>query len=252
MSKIQLFVELNSPAETASKQWLDGADGLVVDPAITKPRDTEPFSPRVQVLKVNRPEALGVWRECEGVLWASEVGLEKTARLRDAWPGRHWIPRLLVHKPALRYDFSNQSYGEGFKVYVPDTGAIHGGYRVTDGNARLDHALVKAAEMGFETVWLHARDAEGKGGGMDLDLLERAQSRFSGQLWFSGGASEKRHFTTLAAEGGATAVVVRSTLAWRLGCQQIVSALTAAPVDTVAVSFDARTTCRGPGCLAGT
>jgi hypothetical protein len=245
MSETRLYVEFNEPADNEKAfEGLAGAHGLVLDPLAIDPDDADRLPAPVRVLRPTNPEDPGAWREQEGLTWASDGGLAGTARLRDAWPDLDWVPRLTVFKPTVRYHLSNAFPGEGFKVYMPDTSAIRG-YRMIDDETGLAAALARAAELGFHTLWLHALDAEEKGMGLDLELLEQARTHSRARLWLSGGAAHPRHLANLAAEGGTAAVVVGAGLAQQCGCEPLLTALATTPVASAATRLVTRPGCAG-------
>ncbi|GAB4344418.1 MAG: hypothetical protein Kow006_00360 [Gammaproteobacteria bacterium] len=203
---------------------LTASDGLVIDaercPAPEMIRSDAPPA----VLVCSEPEVYADWQLMQGLTWVGTGGLDEVARLRDRWPDQAWVPRLSVYKPTVSYHFSNEFYGEGFKFYRPDTGAIRG-YRVTDGDVALAEALERARALGFKTLWLHAVDAEQASRGLDLDMLERARRDWQDALWISGGATQPQHLHNLVREGGADAVVVTEAVASRCGCESLVASL---------------------------
>jgi hypothetical protein len=177
----------------------------------------------VRVLTGREAEEPPAWQGVEGLIRAVSGGLEACARLRDARPALQWLPRLEVHRPEVVYRMSDYP-GEGFKFYAPDTSAVRG-YRVADGNQRLQDALERARTLGFEQLWLHAREAATRGRGLDLELLERARRGFGDGLWISGGATEPVHLENLAREGGATAVVVEANVFFHADAGALLTAL---------------------------
>ncbi len=240
-----LFLVEHDPTTRTSREgevW-EEADGLVVEAAnCPDPREL-PSDPAVALL-CGDPTSCTPWCEREGVTWVGTDGLERTARLRDAWPDQRWLPRLAVYKPVLSFRFSAEFDGEGFKFYRPDTAAIRG-YRVTEGDAELRAAQERAKELGFETVWLHALDAELHGFGLDLELLERARGGWHGDLWISGGAAAPQHLANLVREGGAAAVVVSEAVVNRWGGAALRDALephAQAQPDAVPLRFAGRET----------
>ena len=208
---------------------LSDADGFVVGPDVAEPPSQDPK--HAWILRGVTPLDRPAWAE-RAVSWVCAEGLERTAQLRDGWPGLRWVPRAEVYCPSVRYDFFAAAPGEGFSVYRPDTSTIQR-HRVADDEEDLHDWLARAKSLGFRTVWLHGRDAAERGRGLDLDLLDRARRSFGGgRIWLSGGVTEPRHLANLAAEGGAAAVVMPRTLAERCGCGSLLAALGRTPPGT--------------------
>ncbi len=227
MDQIRLFVEkTTNPITEKSIELFDGADGLVIDPALVSPNEVANISTSMIILRAEDPDINQAWSEHDDVVWTTDCGLTESARLCDEFSGLTWVPRLDIKKSARRYDFSNVSHGEGFKVYAPDTTTIRG-YRVTDGDSdsSLEEALTKASRLGFKRLWLHALDAQSAGSGFDLDMLERARRWFSGDIWLSGGATTVKHFENLATEGGVEAVIVTEDLVQKYDCSTLSTVL---------------------------
>jgi hypothetical protein len=175
------------------------------------------------------------WRNENGPLRIVDGGLEQCARLRDAQPEHQWLPRLVAYKPDVVYRMSDYP-GEGFRFYAPDTAAIRG-YRVDDVDRPVAEALEHACALGFDRLWLHARDAARRGDGLDLDLLDRARRHFGDGLWLSGGATEPRHLANLAREGGATGLVIDITLLAKANATALVTALAPPPPPEAPIHF---------------
>lgn len=244
MNEIRLYVEFQPRAEHADDRGiveLTGAHGLVVDPKTVDPQAASDLPAPVLVLRGADEETVEAWREYQDLSWVSDRGLEHTARLRDRWPTLTWIPRLSLFKPPLRYQLSRPFPGEGFRVYMPDTSAIHA-YQVKGSEASLSASLLQAARLGFKTLWLHALDAEQQRQGLDLDLLERAQG-FRGELWLSGGAASEKHLANLAAQRGASTVVVSHDVATRCTGERLRAALAKQPTRTAPLHFVAKGSC---------
>jgi len=233
MNASQLFIELTTLPQAT--ELLIEADGLVLCSGAVGETDW-PEATRV-VLRDTTPEEGMAWRERDGVLWCGGKDLEATARQRDAWPDLDWLPRLVVDKPQVSYRFASAFPGEGFSVYQPDTATLRG-YRVQGRGLR--ETLEQARGLGFEELWLHACDAEVTGRGLDLDLLERVRGWFSGELWLSGGARERRHLVNLAHEGGVAVVVVPEGLAAKEGVDSLRTALAPPPPPEAPVHFVGR------------
>lgn len=243
MSETLLYVEVQpSDNEEQKAEAFAGADGLAIDPGAFGTEELRRLPSPVRVVRTDDPQDFGAWREQKPLAWASDAGLEHAARLQDAWPELSWVPRLAAFKPAVRYRLSDTFPGEGFRVYMPDTAAIRE-YQVIGGEATLSESLARAATLGFQTLWLHALDAEKKCSGLDLELLERTRSQFQGSLWLSGGAASERHLANLAAQDGATAVVVPATLATRCSCERLRRALATPPTTGLPLRFMAKTDC---------
>lgn len=227
MDQIQLFVEhTTNPITEESIELFDGVDGLIVDPALVSANEVSDYSTSMIILRAEDPDSYAAWRELETVVWTTGCGLIESARLCDEFSDLTWVPRLNIEKSAKRYQFSNVSHGEGFKVYVPDTSTIRG-YRVTDGDSdsSLEETLVQASHLGFKRLWLHALDAETAGSGFDLDMLDRARRAFSGDIWLSGGATTLKHLENLAREGGVEAAIVTENLVQKHDCSTLTTAL---------------------------
>jgi hypothetical protein len=228
MDQIQLFVEhTTNPITEKSIELFDGADGLIVDPALVSVNEVSDFSTSSMIiLRAEDPDIYEAWQELDKVVWTTECGLTESARLCDEYSDLTWVPRLNIEKSAKRYQFSNVSHGEGFKVYVPDTSTIRG-YRVSDGDSdsSLEKALAQASRLGFKRLWLHALDAESAGSGFDLDMLDRARGWFSGDIWLSGGATAVKHLENLATEGGVEAAIVTEDLVQEHECATLTTAL---------------------------
>lgn len=247
MNTIYLYVEFEPRAEHDAGNGiaeLTGAHGLLVDPRMVSPQSASRLPAPVRALHSTDDEPVSGWREHQDLAWVSDSGVEQTARLQDKWPTLVWVPRLSVFKPPLRYELSSPFPGEGFKVYMPETSAIHA-YRVEGSEASLDASLAQAERLGIQTVWLHGLDAQQRRQGLDLELLERAQSRFHGHLWLSGGASREKHLANLAAQRGARAVIVSADVATRCTCARLRAALRRRPTRHMALGFVAESACPG-------
>lgn len=244
MNEIHLYVEFQPRAEHEHNHGiavLAGAHGLVVDPRTVSPQAASHLPAPVRVLHSTDDEPVAAWREHPDLAWVSNSGLEHTARLQDQWPALTWIPRLSVFKPQLRYELSRPFPGEGFRVYMPDTSAIHA-YQVKGSEASLNASLRQAEHLGFQTLWLHALDAKQRRQGLDLELLERAQG-FRGRLWLSGGAASEKHLANLAAQDGASAVIVPNAVAAGCTCERLRAALAGRPTKTAPLHFVAKGSC---------
>lgn len=207
--------------------WIDGADGLVLDVgAAGTITDERIASTNEHILRDIDPECTAGWRDRPGTQWVAGGGLDAVMRLRDAWPGLDWVPRIEGYRPETRFDFHRAAPGEGFSMYMPDTSAIQG-FRVEDTERLpLEAWLSRAVSEGFRCVWLHGRDAETACKGADIEMLTRARRHFAGgRIWLSGGIGEPQHLKTLAREGGAKAVVIPASLARQHGCMTLASAL---------------------------
>lgn len=221
MRGTRLYLDLDSGPLDRVTDLFD-ADGFVVGPGVAEPQRQDPRHDWILrgVTPLDRP----AWAE-RNTLWVCAEGLDRTARLRDGWPGLTWVPRAEVYLPSVRFDFFAAPPGEGFSVYRPDTATIQR-HRVAGDETDLHDWLGRAKSLGFMTAWLHGRDAAEQGRGLDLDLLDRARRSFGGgRIWLSGGASEPRHLANLAAEGGAAAVVLPRALAESCGCDRLLAAL---------------------------
>ena len=239
MSELELLVELDGVPEAAEREWLlQGVGGVVVDPAAgVGPEALDDLEPETTLIRGHDPERFGAWRERPSLRWVADTGLEETARLRDRWPELAWLPRIAVYRREGRYHFDPTSLGEGFRCYVPDTGAING-YLTVTGEQRMEGVLRHAAELGFDTLWLHGAHAEAAGTGLDLELLERAGRCFQGGIWFSGGARDEQHLFNLARQGGAAGVIVPARLPRECGCDRLRLALESGGDDAVPLTLE--------------
>lgn len=154
----------------------------------------------------------------------SKSGLAEIARLRDEYPDRTWIPQVDVARLETAYHFPTTHYSEGFRTYQPVFPA-RSPYRASDRDTPIGSWLEKAADLGFETVWLHRSHSAAAGTGLDLDLRELALEHWSGNLWLSGGVATLMHVKYLVQEGGLDALIIPPDLACTLGCEQIATAL---------------------------
>ncbi|WP_275096871.1 hypothetical protein [Sedimenticola hydrogenitrophicus] len=100
----------------------------------------------------------------------------------------HWEPQLTVFKAAASYRFAGPAIGEGFSSYMPDTVAIQG-WRVTDADCSLAEAITRASELGFASLWFHSKQAESRGKGLDLEMLDKARGGPL-DIWISGSVPE--------------------------------------------------------------
>lgn len=221
MATARLYLDLGSdPSEGISA--LAEADGFVVGAGMAEPPGDDPK--HAWILQGATPLDSPAWAERDAT-WVCAEGLERTARLRDGWPGMRWIARAEIYRPSVRFHFVAASPGEGFSTYRPDTSTIQR-HKVADDEEDLHAWFARAKSLGFRTVWLHGRDAAERGRGLDLDLLDRARRPFGGgRIWLSGGATEPRHLANLAAEGGAAGVILPRALAERCGCGNLLAAL---------------------------
>ena len=235
----ELYMALNGKIPDGLEQeHLAGLAGLVVEGTCIHPDQCAPLPAPVVALTGGGPEELIGWCDDPGPRRVVDGGLDECARLRDAWPALSLLPRLVVYKPEVVYRLSDYP-GDGFKFYAPDTAAIRG-YCVTDGDQPLGCALERAKALGFDTLWLHERDAAEARRGLDLDLLERARRDFGDGLWLSGGASEVRHLRNLAREGGAAAVVIGPAFLEGASVADLTAALAPPPPLEVSIRFAPR------------
>lgn len=225
--EIKLFVQYQPEDEDTQGEvptWLAGADGLVINPCGCTPERLGNLVFETALLLGGDPGRDVEWREDgERSCWICDQGLETTARLQERWPDLHWVPQLTVFKPETSYRFSGPAVGEGFSFYMPDTASIQG-WRVSEGEVLLSEAVTRAAELGFDALWLHSEAAESRGRGLDLEVLDKVRG---GPLaiWLSGGASELKYLQNLARAGGASAVVVGEVLARASGMERLKQAL---------------------------
>ncbi len=210
--KIQLFLEWPGQGgdgldETA---WMEGVDGLVVDPRQCDPMLLERTGIESAILRNGDPKRDASWLE-RPTWWAQDGELEQIARRRDDFPELSWIPHMMFSRAQVSYRFSGQAIGEGFSFYTPDTSAVKG-WRIHGTEFYLHEVVTRAKELGFTALWLHSPDAEVRGDGLELDLLDKVRAGPL-DIWLSGGAAEERHLSNLAKAGGAAAVVVNEGLA---------------------------------------
>ena len=237
MANTRLYIayEANAqdPVETAP---ISDATGLVIDTDRLNPDDVHSPAP-VAVIHTNDPGGHAGWHEREGVVWSSDRELEAIAHIRDQWPDLQWLPRIDIYRPEVVYQFNADAVGEGFKFYIPDTGAIQA-YLTLMSEKPLESQLKRATALGFTTLWLHATHAEQAGTGFDLELLDRASVGFDGEIWLSGGARKEQHLFNLTRQGGTAAVVVSQDFARQSGCDRLQLALTAGEETGVPVNID--------------
>jgi len=230
----KLFVEVGGhDLADAPDDWLNGADGVVLGGDGARLSAGNPSTSfGACILQDVDPEDAACWRDRAGTQWVAGGGLDTIMRLRDAWPGLDWVPRVEVYRPETRFDFHRAAPGEGFSMYMPDTSAIQG-FRICDTDQEsLETWLSEAVSEGFRCVWLHSRDADKSGNGADIEMLERARRHFAGgRLWLSGGIVESRHLQTLAREGGAKAAVIPASVAHQRGCAALATALDLEPPE---------------------
>lgn len=228
----RLFVEFSGDdLMDARDEWLNGVDGVVLDGDSARTSAGDPSaSYGDSILRDVDPEDAAWWRDRAGTHWVAGGGLDTVMRRRDAWPELDWVPRVEVYRPETRFDFHRSAPGEGFSMYMPDTSAIQG-FRICDTDQEsLETWLSEAVSEGFRCVWLHSRDADKRGNGADIELLERARRHFAGgRIWLSGGTTEPRHLKTLAREGGAKAAVIAASVAHRWGCAALATAVDLEP-----------------------
>lgn len=240
MANTRLYIAYESNAQDAVEtNPYNEATGLVIDADRLNPDEVENPAAHVAVIHTKDPGGHASWHEREGVMWSSDRELEVIAQMRDQWPDLQWLPRLDIYQPEVVYQFNADSMGEGFKFYIPDTGAIQA-YRTLVSDKPLESQLTRAAALGFTTLWLHATHADQTGKGFDLELLDRASVGFDGEIWLSGGASDEQHLLNLTRQGGAAAVVVSQDFARQSGCDRLQLALTTGEETGVPVTFDSR------------
>jgi len=239
MTATRLYIDYAADAGETGR--LSEAAGLVIDADLLAPDGVEDLDAPLAVVRTKTPEKHTGWHEREGLIWSSDQDLEVIARLRDQWPGLHWLPRLNLYQPEISYRFNTESLGEGFKFYIPDTAAIQA-YRTLLTEQPLAGQLSRAAALGFDALWLHASHAETAGQGLDLDLLEQAAAGFSGKIWLSGGATHEQHLLNLSRQGGAAAVVVSQACAIQCGCDRLQLALASGEETGVPIKFASQQT----------
>lgn len=237
MSETGLFIEVASAPEAMEiTESLHQDSGLVVDPATISQEDAQRLQTCTAVVRSSEPQRFKAWQERENLWWAAAEELDEIARLRDRWPGLQWLPRIEIYKQEVVYRFNGSALGEGFRFYIPDTGAING-YLTVAGEQPMEAVLQRADELGFASLWLHGVHAEALGTGLDLELLERADQKFTGSIWFSGGASDERHLFNLARQGGAAGVILSPAVAAKCGCERLQLALSSGADDAVTLEL---------------
>jgi len=237
MPETELYLFWKPDHESEEKLRSDELSGVVIEADSVTPQAVASLAVQRTILEAGDPDCHAPWCEQEGVIWSTENELDEAAARRDRWPHLTWLPRLNLYRPEVGYQFEPHSLGEGFKFYTPDTSAIHA-YRTLAGDHALETQLDRAAELGFDRLWIHSIDAELSGNGLDLELLERVARNFGGMLWISGGATDEQHLVNLARQGGASAVVVGPELALRCGCERLNLALESGEERGVPVTFD--------------
>lgn len=95
---------------------------------------------------------------------------------------------------------------------------------MSDGDVLLSEAVTRAAELGFDSLWLHSEAAEARAKGLDLEVLDKVRGGPL-SIWLSGGASKLKYLQNLARAGGASAVVVGEALARESGMERLKQAL---------------------------
>jgi hypothetical protein len=232
----ELFLHLDRPvADDLDVASLAGLAGVVVDAGCVAPAQCRSLPAPVAALCGGAPDFGVDWEHEMLPLRVVDRGLDVCARLRDAHPTLHWLPRLTAYRAEVSYRMSSYR-GEGFSFYTPDPGTIQD-YRVTDGHHPLTVVLQRARALGFDRLWLHARDAAQQGKGLDLNLLECARRDFPEGLWISGGATEPRHLENLAREGGATGLVIGTDFLWQTGIAALSQALAPPPPPEMSARF---------------
>ncbi len=209
--EIQLFLRWPEQGDDVSgdMNWLQGVDALVIDPSRCDQTQFEHAGVEKAVIRNGDPARDACWTE-RSAWWVADDGLEQVARRRDECPELNWIPHISVSRARVSYRFSGPAVGEGFSFYIPDTAAIKG-WRVDGTEYSLHEAVIRATELGFAALWLDSPEAEARGDGLELDLLDKVRGG-PVDVWLSGGASEPRHLNNLARIGGATAVVIDERL----------------------------------------
>ncbi len=119
-------------------------------------------------------------------------GLEETARQRDRWPAATWVPMVQIERSRTRYGLNRSDHGGGFIVYAAEPASIRG-FGVVDELRDLRAWLARSAQLGFDTLWFHAPDAEKAGLGLELDFLDKVQAASKSAVWLSGGLRTVRH-----------------------------------------------------------
>jgi hypothetical protein len=226
MSPMQnkLYVDLTEITDPLpSEAALEAADGYIVS-ATGLPAGLDAGGKDIVVLAAfsNNPTDLNM--AGPNHTHVSKLDLAEIAQLRDQFPDRVWIPQVNVIRLETAYHFPTTHYSEAFRTYQP-VFPTQSPYRIADSDMPIGSWLKKAADLGFQTVWLHRSQSEVAGNGLDLDLRELALETWTGNLWLSGGASTLMHIKYLVQEGGLDALIIPPDLACTLGCEQIASAL---------------------------
>lgn len=226
MSPMQnkLYVDLTEitgplPSEAA----LEAADGYVLS-AAGLPAGLDADGKDIVVLDAFSDNPTGLNMAGTNHTQVSKLDLAEIAQLRDQFPDRVWMPQVDVIRLETAYHFPTTHYSEAFRTYQP-VFPTQSPYRIADSDMPIGSWLKKAADLGFETVWLHRPQSEVAGTGLDLDLRELALETWPGNLWQSGGASTLMHIKYLVQEGGLDALIIPPDLACSLGCDQIATAL---------------------------
>lgn len=222
--EIRLFVQYGPGQVEEMETCLADADAQVFDPCGCTPEQDAQLLEEEILLLNGDPQRDSRWLGNDRCSWVCTGGLDETLRLQVQWPELNWVPQLTVYRPAVSYRFSGPAIGEGFSFYIPDTSAIKG-WRVTDGDVSLTEAITLATKLGFDTLWLHSQEAESRGNGLELEMLEKA-SGGPLAIWLSGGVTESQHLRNLVRVGGAAAVVVPAEFAQEIGMQALRQALT--------------------------
>ncbi len=209
--KIKLFLEWSEQGVDGADDiaWMEGVDALVIDPRRCDPAQFERTGVERAVLRNGDPVRDDCWLE-RPAWWVLDGELEQMARYRDDYPELDWIPCLEVSRARVSYRFSGPASGEGFSFYMPDTAAVRG-WRIDAAEESLDEVYARAIELGFPAVWLHSSEAEARGSGLELDILDKLRGGPL-EVWLSGGATEPKHLRNMARSGGAAAVVVNERL----------------------------------------
>ena len=188
-------------------QGIPQADGYVVDAGLRRP---EHFVEGCEIAVASEPAQHQDWLARPNTVWLA-ASLADAVRLRDRHPGLTALPIVGVRKATTSYSCGDAYPGEGFRCYVPDTTALRG-YLVSDRDLALVDWLHQATSYGFDAVWLASVDAEARGRGFDMEMLDRARTTFPGRVWLSGGARTPEQIARLRDEGGTYAAVLPTGL----------------------------------------
>ena len=200
--RTRLIIDLRQTGDA-----IPAADGYVVDAGHHRP---DLFAEDHEVAVVGEPARHEDWMVRANTAWLAP-SLGDAVRLRNRHPGLTVLPFVAVSKSSVTYSCGDAYPGEGFRCYVPNTMTLRG-YQVADRDLNLVDWLHQAISYGFDTVWLASVDAEERGRGFDLEMLDRARTTFPGGIWLPGGARTPEQIERLRDEGGTRAAVLPASL----------------------------------------